>query len=964
VREHHNGGSVTLVKILLDWTPPWRSKVPNNYPEKLGPTRRYEERVLLLLTLIIGAVVGLVVVAFIVVTENLGARLYPGSGAAWRRLVIPVAGSLGTGILLSRYFPNARGSGIPQTKTALFIRDGFIAFRTVLGKFTMSAIALASGIALGREGPSVQVSAGIASVMGRRLGLSPSSVKALLPVGASAAIAAAFNTPIAAVLFTMEEVMGDMHAPVLGSIVLASATSWIVLHLLLGDEPLFHVPAYQLVHPLEFAVYAVLGAAGGLVSASFVKLLLWQRKFFQKLPKFTQWWQPAVGGLTVGILGWFFPKVLGVGYNFVSQALNGEMLIRTMALLVLLKMVATATCYASGNAGGIFGPSLFLGAMLGGTVGGAAHMLLPDYTGSVGAYALVGMGAAFAGIIRVPLTSVIMIFEITRDYSIIVPLMIANLISYFISSRLQEEPIYEALMHQDGIHLPTGARAREALLMVGQALRPAKDLLPAGMRVSEAAATVKREVGAWPVVDSAGLRGMVSLDRLDHAVKDGRGEETLDQIVPAPDPSRISVEEFPHVHADHTLDIAMRRLAHSGLKVLPVVSRTNIRELQGVISMDDILAAYAMGKVEPEAEPVVSKRRLATLLAGVLAVLLVLAVVGGFLSYYYRSARTARAQRFYEQGNALMQKDLYAEAIEQYRDALSISHSGQYRLALALALLKAGHPDEASIYLKELLRSDPTSAPANLGMARVVMQEGRIDEAVGYYHHAIYGAWLASATQHRIEARLELIQALGAAGHKQQAQAELLSMLASMPADLAVKKQVAPLLLQYGLPKEAASLFRDITQRDPLDEKSFAGLGEAEYQQGDYSAARDALLAALKLNPNDTAVQKRLDTVNRIIALDPVRRGLPAAERYRRSQDVLAQVLDILDKCPAPDLKARLLTARAALVSSQRPRSYGDAAESNTILAERLWTAAPKSCGALPPPDAPLSRIMARLMAR
>ena len=143
-------------------------------------------------------------------------------------------------------------------------------------------------------------------------------MKALLPVGASAALAAAFNTPIAAVLFTLEEVMGDMHAPVLGSIVLASATSWIVLHLLLGDEPLFHVPAYQLVHPLEFVAYAVLGVAGGLVSVGFVKLLLWQRKHFLRLPKFTEWWQPAVGGLVVGILGWFFPDVLGVGYNFVG----------------------------------------------------------------------------------------------------------------------------------------------------------------------------------------------------------------------------------------------------------------------------------------------------------------------------------------------------------------------------------------------------------------------------------------------------------------------------------------------------------------------------------------------------------------------------------------------------------------------------------------------------------------------
>src|SRR5690349_24374913 len=273
--------------------------------------QQHEDKVLLILTLIIGAVVGLVVVTFILLTENLGARLYPPAGAAWRRILIPVAGALLTGFLLSKYFPDARGSGIPQTKVALFLRDGYISLRTVLGKFGLCSVTLASGIALGREGPSVQVGAGIASVLGRRLGLSPAGVKALVPVGASAALAAAFNTPIAAVLFALEEVMGDMHAPVLGSIVLSSATSWMVLHLVLGDEPLFHVPAYQLVHPVEFLIYAALGLAGGLMSVAFVNLLLWQRERFLRLPTSTRWIQPTVGGITVGLLGWFFPHVLG-----------------------------------------------------------------------------------------------------------------------------------------------------------------------------------------------------------------------------------------------------------------------------------------------------------------------------------------------------------------------------------------------------------------------------------------------------------------------------------------------------------------------------------------------------------------------------------------------------------------------------------------------------------------------------
>jgi CIC family chloride channel protein len=560
----------------------------------------HEDTVLLVLTLIIGAVVGAVVVAFILLTENLGGRMYPAGSAAWRRVFIPIVGSLSTAYFLYRYFPNARGSGIPQAKTALFIRDGYISLRTVLGKFSMCAITLASGLALGREGPSVQVGAGIASVLGRKLGLSPAAVKSLVPVGAAAALAAAFNTPIAAVLFTLEEVMGDMHAPVLGSIVLSSATSWMVLHLLLGDEPLFHVPAYELKSPLEFVTYAVLGVVGGLVSVAFVKLLLWQRKKFHAMPVSTRWCQPVAGGIVVGLLGWFVPDVLGVGYGTVSQALNGHIVLGTMALLVCLKLIATTTCYSSGNAGGIFGPSLFIGAMLGGSVGSVAHLAMPSYTGNVGAYALVGMGAAFAGIIRVPLTSVIMIFEVTRDYTIIVPLMIANLLAYYISSKLQEEPIYEALLHQDGIHLPSGAaaRAKETVLRVSDGLRPGGDPLPVTLTVADARAHADPRHNAWPVTDDAGLRGMVSAQRLDQAIANGQGGELLGELVPAPGPTEgLTQDIFPHLHADTSLDVALRKLAETGWDGLPVVSRDNVRQWKGTIAVPDILAAYGISEL-------------------------------------------------------------------------------------------------------------------------------------------------------------------------------------------------------------------------------------------------------------------------------------------------------------------------------------------------------------------------------
>src|SRR5579863_8423174 len=448
-----------------------------------------EDQVFLILSLVIGALTGLAVVAFILLTERMGMRLYPVGGAPWRRLLFPVVGSLGIGYLLYRYFPNARGSGVPQTKAALYAREGRITLRTVLGKFFCTSATLASGIPLGREGPSVQVGAGIASVLGRLLGLRPEKVKALLPVGAAAAIAAAFNTPLAAVLFALEEIVGDLHAPVLGSVVLASATSWGVLRLLLGNSPLFKVPQYQLVHPAEFAIYAVLGVAGGLVSVAFTKLLLSMRQSFLHLPQRTVWFQPLAGGLLVGAVGWFVPQVMGVGYGYVGLALNGNMALKLMALLVVLKLITVTASYASGNAGGIFGPALFIGAMLGGSLGTVAHRWFPAYTATPGAYALVGMGALFAGIVRAPMTSVVMIFEMTQDYAVIVPLMISNLVSLFIASRLQKEPIYEALAVQDGIHLPSeGARRRVARRQAAHVMRAATEVLSAQWTVDEALA--------------------------------------------------------------------------------------------------------------------------------------------------------------------------------------------------------------------------------------------------------------------------------------------------------------------------------------------------------------------------------------------------------------------------------------------------------------------------------------------
>ena len=935
-----------------------------------GPSLQssHEDKILLIVTLIIGAVVGLVVVAFILLTENLGSRLYPAGSAAWRRVLMPVIGAVSTGFLLYRYFPNARGSGIPQTKTALFLREGFISMRTVLGKFGLCSVSLASGIALGREGPSAQVGAGIASVLGRRLGLSAGSIKALVPAGASAALAAAFNTPISAVLFSLEEVMGDMHAPILGSIVLSSATSWMVLHLVLGDEPLFHVPAYQLVHPVEFVFYVVLGLVGGLVSVAFVKLLLWQRKHFLAMPESVQWFLPGVGGLTVGLLGWFFPQVLGVGYGVVGQALNGQLVLGMMALLVFLKLIATATCYASGNAGGIFGPSLFLGAMMGGAVGGAAHFLAPDYTGSVGAYALVGMGAAFAGIVRVPMTSVIMIFEITRDYSIIVPLMIANLISYFLSSKLQEEPIYEALQQQDGIHLPSGARAREEILAVRQAFCTDSPVLNAAQTIRQAADLLDRQRGAWPVADVNGLRGMVTASQIDQALATDREEEPVGVLVPEPGPiESLTADEFPHVHPDHSLEFAMGRIGATGLPVLPVVSRDQVRELLGTISVPDIVASYGARHVAaPAMESATQQRISMRLLGGVLAAL---AILGGSLNYFYRTQRISQAQAFRKAGNRLLTQARFDEAVAQYRSALSISHSVDDRLALALALVKADAASEASLYLNEVLQSRPQSGPANLALARIESQRGQVDDAISRFQRAADGSWTERPGENRVEARMELVKSLARAGRSAQAKAELLSLTAQLPDDPAIQEKVGQMLTDFGLLKESADLFQDIAQRHPQDAAAYQGWGEAQFRMGDYAPALETFRRALVLHPSNQTAAQRIEGCEKILALDPTIRGLGVVERYKRSEKILSSTLGELEKCtagqanksaPPSDVEA----ARTALAGKRRPPSYSDAAESNLALALRLWSARQASCGLKPAADDPFYLVMAKLANR
>ncbi len=541
--------------------------------------RLRENQLFLALSIIIGILAGLAAVLFSLSIDRADNALFGFAPSPLRVFLVPVLVSLLTGVLLATVLPGVRGSGVPQTKAAFHLEGGVIPWHAPAGKFLTGVLCIGSGHSLGREGPSVQIGAGVASVAGQWLRLSPGRAKELVPVGAAGALAAAFNTPIAAVLFTLEEIIGDLNATLLGSTVVASVASVVVARSILGNEPLFHVPVYHLVHPAELMAYAMLGVVGGLVSLTFCKTLLGLRAAFLRMPRSTLMLQPAIGGIAIGATLLLVPEVKGVGYEYVDQALNGGLVFRTMLVLCVVKLGATVLSYCSGNAGGIFAPSLFIGAMAGGAVGTLVNRVAPFPTADAGAYALVGMGTLFAGIIRAPMTSVFMIFELTQDYQILVPLMVANLLSFVISRRYMPVPVYEALLRQDHIHLPSAALQGSAGWTARDLMRTELQYVDPELSLAAAYETVDGNNRLAHLVGTPDrLLGVVTWAQLSKARDAGRGEDTVGSTV-----SR----SFAHVHPDHPLDVVLERLAESG-GLLPVVSRLAVDRVEGVITFDDI----------------------------------------------------------------------------------------------------------------------------------------------------------------------------------------------------------------------------------------------------------------------------------------------------------------------------------------------------------------------------------------
>jgi CIC family chloride channel protein len=437
----------------------------------------------------------------------------------------------------------------------------------------------------------LQIGAGIASAIGRSLKLSQKKIRLIAPVGAAAGLAAAFNAPISAVVFVIEEVIGTWSAGVLGAIVLAAVSSVVTMRYFLGAESLFRVPPIQIAHPAEFIAYAVLGLAGGALSLILLRWIAYARPRIQKLPRWSKYLQPAAAGLLIGLIGIRLPQVMGAGYSVIDEALHGQFAWHLLLLLAVVKLLTTGISFLSGTPGGMFAPALFIGAMLGGSVGAMEHHFFPRLTVTIGTFALVGMGTFFAGFLRVPITSIFMVIELSGNYSAALPVMVSSLIAYFISRRFQAVPLFDMLTRQDGLILPSIEERREQVsLVVEDAMQaetaivaaPADTLAVLAARLGENAQDpilLRARVGEWRLLDPAEVRRLAADPLNTHTAGD----------IPSKGP-------LPMIFPDEALEEVLRWAGD--WPVLPVVNRGDLGKLEGVLALADILHAFRKASAE------------------------------------------------------------------------------------------------------------------------------------------------------------------------------------------------------------------------------------------------------------------------------------------------------------------------------------------------------------------------------
>ena len=510
-------------------------------------------------------------------------------GLPWYvKFLAPTIGGLIVGPIVYYFAKEARGHGVPEVMEAVALRGGAIRFRVMFAKIAASAVSIASGGSVGREGPIVQIGSALGSAIGQVLKVTGSRLRTLVACGAAAGIAATFNAPIAGALFAVEVILGDFGVSQFSPIVISSVAATVVSRHFLGDLPAFEIPRYELVSVYEMIPYAILGILAALVALAFIKILYKTEDIFEKtkLPGFVK---AAVGGMMIGFIGIYFPHIFGVGYDTIGMALEGKMVWYFLLFMVGLKILATSLSLGAGLSGGIFAPSLFMGACLGGFVGSIVNYIMPEHSAASGAYALVGMGAVVAGATHAPITAILIIFELTSEYKIILPLMVACIISTLITTRLKKDSIYTLKLSRRGINLSQG-REMNVLrsLNVAQVMESSYEYVYANTPFRKLIdLTVKSSHSNFFVVNLKNqLLGVISVHDIRKVIYDS---DSLEQLLVAHD---LLTPIKNYLMPSDTLDNAMKVFGEVKIDELPVVDSEGQKHLIGTVYKNNVIEAY------------------------------------------------------------------------------------------------------------------------------------------------------------------------------------------------------------------------------------------------------------------------------------------------------------------------------------------------------------------------------------
>lgn len=502
-------------------------------------------------------------------------------------ILIPALGGLVVGPLVYFLAREAKGHGVPEVMAAVAEKDGILRPRLVLVKAFASAITIGSGGSAGREGPIVQISSAIGSTVGQLLRVQPDIMKTLVACGAAGGISATFNAPIGGVLFAQELILGRFTSKNFILIVITSVFSAIISRVYWGDTPAFKVEPYTLVSPQELGFYLVLGILAGLFAVLYIKTLYKTEDIFDRLHRVPEYFRPVIGGLLVGCIGLYFPQVFGVGYETIEEVLSNNLSWLLVFILLFAKLIATSLSIGSGGSGGVFAPGLFMGSMLGGSFGFLVDKLFPYITAPPGAYALVGMAGVFAGTSQAPITAIIIIFEMTGDYKVVLPLMIVCVISALVARGIWPETIYTQKLARRGLHLRAGNNVDLMASMPVEAVMTANvKTLDVNMPLAEAKEIMlKMSYTGYPVVDGDKMVGVVTYEQVLRALREDSKRQILNDIMG---------EEIISVHPRETIGTVMAKMAEGDVGRLPVVDPEDSSRLLGIISRSDIIDAYSL----------------------------------------------------------------------------------------------------------------------------------------------------------------------------------------------------------------------------------------------------------------------------------------------------------------------------------------------------------------------------------